>query len=130
MLLVASVQLSPVITSVKLLTNVIRYWRIFVIADIGKKRNNLKGPNSSILYWRISVTLGSGRAGFNCSCGCHKRVCPSVSRSLCPSVGSERIWVLNSVRLASFDLLNNLSGTSVAVYVCCLNNVYVVIKYS
>ena len=31
------------------------------------KRNNLKGPKFSIRYWRISVTLGSGIAGFNCT---------------------------------------------------------------
>ena len=29
-------------------------------------RNDLKGPRFSILYWRISVSLGSGIAGFNC----------------------------------------------------------------
>ena len=26
----------------------------------------MKGPKVSICYWRISVTLGSGVAGFNC----------------------------------------------------------------
>ena len=31
------------------------------------KRNDLKGPKFSIRYWRISVTVGSGIAGFNCS---------------------------------------------------------------
>ena len=31
------------------------------------KRNDLKGPKLSIRYWRISVTLGSGIAGFNCT---------------------------------------------------------------
>ena len=30
------------------------------------KRNDLKGPRFSIRYSRISVTLGSGIAGFNC----------------------------------------------------------------
>ena len=30
------------------------------------KRNVFKGPRFSIRYWRISVTLGSGIAGFNC----------------------------------------------------------------
>ena len=32
------------------------------------KRNVLNGPKFSIRYWRISVTLGSGIAGFNCTC--------------------------------------------------------------
>ena len=31
------------------------------------KKNNLKGPKFSIRYWRISVTLRSGIAGFYCS---------------------------------------------------------------
>ena len=30
------------------------------------KRNDWKGLEFSICYWRISVTLGSGIAGFNC----------------------------------------------------------------
>ena len=30
------------------------------------KRNEQKEPKLSICYWRISVTLGSGIAGFNC----------------------------------------------------------------
>ena len=32
------------------------------------KRNDLKGPKLSIRFWRISVTFGSGIAGFNCIC--------------------------------------------------------------
>ena len=31
------------------------------------KRNDFKEPRFSICYWRISVTLGSGIAGFNCT---------------------------------------------------------------
>ena len=30
------------------------------------KRNDLKGPRFNIRYWRISVTLRSGIAGFKC----------------------------------------------------------------
>ena len=31
------------------------------------KKSDLKGLKFSICYWRISVTLGSGLAGFNCN---------------------------------------------------------------
>ena len=57
------IQLHPAITDVKGPTNSICYWRTFVIAN---KRDDLKGLELSIHYQRISITLGSGIAGFNC----------------------------------------------------------------
>ena len=56
-------QLSPRIPDDKGPTNVICYWRIFVIANIGNEKNNLKRLKFSIRYWRISVTLASGVSG-------------------------------------------------------------------
>ena len=31
------------------------------------ERNDFMGPKTNICYWRISVTLRSGRAGLNCT---------------------------------------------------------------
>ena len=46
------------------ISSVIGGFLFLLIKEI--KRNDLKGPQLSIRYWRISITLGSGIAGFNC----------------------------------------------------------------
>ena len=37
-----------------------------LLSRVHATKNDLKAPQLSIRYWRISVTFGSGITGFNC----------------------------------------------------------------
>ena len=36
------------------------------LIELHTRENDLRGPQFSIRYWQISITLGSGIAGFHC----------------------------------------------------------------
>ena len=59
-------QLTPAPTDFEGSTIFICYRRISVIANIGIKQKNFKGPKNGLSYGWISITGGTVRAGFNC----------------------------------------------------------------
>ena len=62
-----NIQLTPALTDCKGLTICICYGLIFVNSNIKIKDELFKGLKNNFCYRRISITVGSVRAEFNCS---------------------------------------------------------------